>query len=60
MAMIRRTEIHGRRVRKMKLHKLRGRYASADTAGAKEKILEKAARVAPWVSKEEFLAPIKK
>jgi hypothetical protein len=38
---------------------LRERYAKAKTNGEKDKILEKAARVAPSLSSEQFLAPIK-
>jgi hypothetical protein len=53
MATNRRNEFHKRRVRKMKMHKLRARFTEG-TATEKEKILEKAAKIAPWLSAEEF------
>jgi len=56
---IRRNELHARRVRRERLKQLRERYAKAKTSGEKDKILEKAARVAPTLSSEQFLAPIK-
>ena len=59
MTVIRNTEIAQRRTRKMKLRKLRARYGEAKSATEKEKIVEKAGRIAPWVTKDEFLAPLK-
>lgn len=56
---IRRNELHARRVRRRSLKKLRERYAKAKTSADKEKILEKAGRIAPGMSSEQFLAPIK-
>lgn len=56
---IRRNEIHARRGRRLHLKKLRARYARAKTSAEKEKILEKVMRVAPGVSTEQFVAPIK-
>jgi hypothetical protein len=55
----RRNELHARRVRRRHLKKLRERYAKAKTGGDKERILEKVRRVAPGLSSEQFLAPIK-
>ena len=60
MVRIRQTEIHARRVRRMKLHKLRQKYAGAKTGLQKEKVLGSQARVAPWLSEELFLAPLKR
>jgi hypothetical protein len=56
---IRRNELHARRVRRQQLKKLRVRFAKAKTSADKEKILEKVARVAPGISTEQFVAPIK-
>ena len=55
----RRNELHARRVRRLHLKKLRTRYAKAKTSVEKEKILQKVMRVAPGVSTEQFVAPIK-
>ncbi|OGJ58319.1 hypothetical protein A3H22_01315 [Candidatus Peribacteria bacterium RIFCSPLOWO2_12_FULL_55_15] len=60
MARIRQTEIHTRRTRRMKLRKLRQKYTTAKTGIQKEKILDFQARVAPWLSEELFLAPLKR
>jgi len=59
MVVIRQTEIHQRRVRKLKLKKLRGRYKEANNASEKQKIVEKLTRLAPWISEEEFVAASK-
>ncbi len=56
---IRRNEIHARRGRRLQLKKLRVRFAKAKTATEKEKILEKVSRVAPGLTAEQFVAPIK-
>lgn len=56
---IRRNEINARRTRRRHLKKLRERFAKAKTSADKEKILAKVARVAPGVSPEQFVAPIK-
>ena len=53
-------QIRIRRKRKQKLKKLRQKYAEAQTISEKERILEKVKRIAPWLSREEFLAPLKK
>lgn len=47
MPVIRRTELHRRRVRQAKLAKLRRRYRETKGHEEKAKILAKAARVAP-------------
>jgi hypothetical protein len=56
---VRRNELHARRVRRHRLKQLRERYAKAKTGSERDKILEKASRVAPTLSSEQFLAPIK-
>ena len=60
MAVLRMTEIHRRRKRKLKLLKLRVKYKEAKSAIDKEKIASKVAKVAPWLSEDEFAAPLKK
>ena len=55
----RRNELHARRTRRQRLRKLRERYVKAKSAVEKEQIMAKVARVAPGVSSEQFLAPIK-
>lgn len=60
MPRIRQTEIHARRTRRMKLRKLRQKYTVAKTGLQKEKVLSSQARVAPWLSEELFLAPLKR
>jgi hypothetical protein len=52
----RRWEIRRRRNRRKKLAKLRARYAAARTAAEREKILAKVQRVAPTVTREQFIA----
>ena len=56
---IRKNEIHARRVRREQLKKLRVRYAKVKTAAEKEKILAKVARVAPTITADQFVAPLK-
>jgi hypothetical protein len=56
---VRRNELHARRVRRARLKQLRERYAKAKTSAEKDKIMEKVSRVAPSLSSEQFLAPIK-
>jgi hypothetical protein len=56
---VRRNELHARRVRRHRLKQLRERFAKAKTSAEKEKILEKVQRVAPTLSSEQFIAPIK-
>ena len=48
-------EIKKRKKRSKKLAKLRGTYSLAKTKSAKEKILDKAKKAAPYLSEEEFL-----
>ncbi len=57
--LLRKIEIHRRRVRREKLKKLREKYKSAQTEEEKKKIIEKMKKITPWLSEEEFLAPIK-
>lgn len=57
-AVIRHKELRQRRARKEKLAKLRDRYASAKSEGERAAILDKMHRVAPWLSQDEFLAPL--
>lgn len=56
---VRRNELHARRVRRQRLKQLRERYAKAKTSAEKDKIMEKVSRVAPSLSSEQFLAPIR-
>jgi len=56
---IRFNELRQRRNRKQKLKKLREKFALAKTKEEKEKILEKDFKIAPWLTEEEFLKPIK-
>lgn len=60
MARIRQTEIHARRTRRRKLKKLRQKYVAAKSGLQKEKVLVSQGRVAPWLSEELFLAPLKR
>ena len=46
--------------RAKKLARLRQLYAQAKTEQEKEKVLEKLFKIAPWLSKEEFLKPLGK
>jgi hypothetical protein len=52
--------IEKRRKRRAKLKKLREKYLLAKTKEEKEKILEKVRKITPWLSEEEFLAPLKR
>lgn len=56
----RRMVIRQKQNRSAKLKKLRADYAKADTTSKKDQILAKVAKVAPWLSEEDFLAPLKK
>ncbi len=51
--------IRKKRKRRKKLAQLRKKYLLAKTEAERNKILEKVARLAPWLSKDEFLAPLK-
>lgn len=46
--------------RRKKLAKLRQAYIEAKNKEEKEKVLEKVFQIAPWLTKEEFLSPLKK
>lgn len=48
-----------RKKRKRKLTKLRQEYLAAKNNEKKDKILEKIKKIAPWLSQENFLTPIK-
>ena len=47
-----------KRKRRIKLGLLRGKYQKADFDSDREKIWEKVLKIAPWLTKEEFLKPI--
>jgi len=53
----RRFEIKKRQERRKKLAKLRELYSKTKSKKEREKILEKVAKIAPYLSEEEFLAP---
>lgn len=55
----RKVQLETRKKRKVKLAKLRQLYSAAESEVEKEKILGKARQLAPWLSREEFLAAIK-
>ena len=52
---IRNNEMARRRVRKVKLHALRTKYAATKKETEHAAILAKIAKLAPWLTKEEFL-----
>ncbi len=54
----RKPEIRRRRTRKEKIARLRRRYAATKSEADRKKILEKAQRVAPTLSAEQFLKPV--
>jgi hypothetical protein len=56
----RRIKIRIRNNRKMELAKLRRRYVATKTDGNQEKVMEKVHRIAPWLSRDEFLGQAKK
>jgi len=56
---IRMSEIHSRQARRSKLLKLRKRYTSAKTEGERQKVLAKVGRVAPTMTRDQFLATLK-
>lgn len=58
--IVRRSEIKRRRTRKAKVALLRTRYQATTSKTDKQAILAKLAKIAPWLSEEQFLAPIKK
>lgn len=55
----RKSQISQKKKRREKLTKLRRKYLAAKSMLEKEKILEKAHRLAPWLSEKEFLNPLK-
>jgi len=56
----RKSEIRRRRKRREKLAKLRRRYAAAKTEAERAKVFEKALRISPTITREEFLAPLQR
>ncbi len=58
-AVTRLQQIRRRRARREKLSKLRERYRAAKSSADRERLLEKMKRVAPWLSVEEFLKPLR-
>ena len=46
--------------RRVKLGKLRQKYVKTNSDMEKEKILEKVFKIASWLTKEKFLASVKK
>ncbi len=59
-AVIRIKELRRRKQRREKLQNLRAKYAKATNEDQKRQILEKAHKVALWLTEEEFLAPLNK
>ncbi|HEY4719632.1 MAG TPA: DUF6800 family protein [Candidatus Methylomirabilis sp.] len=57
MPVPRKTEIHRRRVRRLKLARLRRRYVRAKSEEEKARIWQKVVKVNPALTLEEFLAP---
>ncbi len=49
-----------RKQRREKLRNLRAKYAKATNEDVKRNIIEKARKIALWLSEEEFLAPLRK
>ena len=56
--LIKRSETNRRRQRRAKLGNLRRKYAASRTEEEKKTVLAKVIRIAPWLSAEQFLAPI--
>jgi len=54
------TEIHQRRKRREKMRKLREKYLKAKTDKEREEIIQKALRINPFITREQFLEPILK
>jgi hypothetical protein len=55
----RKMAIAQKRKKQKKLKKLRQKYLAAKTSEEKSSLLEKVYRLAPWLTKKKFLAPIK-
>ncbi|OGR82058.1 MAG: hypothetical protein A2901_04470 [Elusimicrobia bacterium RIFCSPLOWO2_01_FULL_54_10] len=58
--LIKTTEMNRRRHRQAKLARLRAKFAAAQNDEEKSLILAKAGKAAPWLSAEEFIAPLQK
>lgn len=54
------TELNRKRHRKWKIKKLREKYLKAQTEEERKKIIEKALKVNPFITVDQFLEPIKK
>lgn len=54
----RRPELRRRRARKAKVAALRARYQATTSKPEKQAIMAKLAKVAPWITEEQFLAPV--
>ncbi len=59
MGTLRQSLIHKRRKRKAELGKLRRLYQKAKTQEEKDKVFDKVFKIAPHLSKEDFLFSIK-
>lgn len=57
-AKIRITEMNRRRKRRAKIAKLRRRYLEAKSVSEWNKVIEKAMRINPYLTPEEFLRPL--
>jgi len=55
----RKMAIAQKRKKQAKLKKLRQKFLAAKTSEEKSSVLEKVYRFAPWLTKKEFLAPVK-
>ncbi|MEN3043709.1 MAG: DUF6800 family protein [Candidatus Hydrothermales bacterium] len=55
---LRETELNRKRHRKWKIKKLREKYLKAESEEERKKIIEKALRVNPYITVEQFLKPI--
>jgi uncharacterized protein DUF6800 len=56
---IRQCEIRRHQTRRSKLKQLRRKYAAARTDGERQKVLVKLSKVAPTITREQFLTPLK-
>jgi hypothetical protein len=56
----RQSELHRRRTRKVKLRAMRERFGAAKSSTEKEAVIAKVARLAPWLTADEFKATAKK
>jgi hypothetical protein len=55
----RRMKIRQKQKRQKKLAKLREKYLAANMDSERKEVLEKVYKIAPWLTKEKFLEPIK-